>query len=799
MKPITRRTFLWQGGAVLGGLTAAPLLGALPVSAATDPAEVMKLNNAHWGLFTAAVVDGRVVRTLPFAKDPHPNTMVTVMPDLLYGPARVKYPMIRQGFYRDRSRSDTTRRGNEPFVRVSWDEALDIVAGELKRVKTTYGNRAIYGGDYGWQSPGKFHGAVGAIQRMFNIYGGFVYRVNSYSAPTLPVISPHVVGDAAPRGSAWPSLIKNSTLVVMMGYDPLVNTKVFSGDGGHLIMNYVTQLRDAKTPVVSVNPLTTVTDDFLKAERVPIRPNTDTAMMLGMAYVLYTENLYDKAFLDKYTVGFDKFADYLTGKEDGQPKTPEWAASITQVSADTMRTLARRMAKSRTVLMGGYPLQRASHGEQPVWMMITLSAMLGQFGLPGGGVQIDYPGSIGAPVGSAPSVPGLTTGSNPVKDFVPINMWTDMLLNPGKTIDYDGQHLTYPDIKMVYVAGGNNLHHAQDVNRVLRAWQHPEVIVVHEYAWTATAKHADIVLPATTVLERNDLMASSTFISAMQQAVPPLFEARNDFDICAALAARLGFGPQYTEGKDEMAWLRQFYGVAAAQAQEQGMAFPDFDTFWQQGYLEFPVTSAAEQVVGYADFRADPQNHPLGTPSGKIEIYSATIASFKYDDCPPHPTWIPPSEWLGSPLTAQFPLHMLTPHPPDRLHSQLDETRLRQQYEVGAREPIWINPADAAARGIANGDIVRVYNARGQTLAGAVLTTRTPRNVVAVHEGGWYDPLNPGMIGTLDRHGSVNNMTSDTPNSKLSDGNPSHTSLVQVEKYVGTPPAVLAFTPPAGA
>ena len=270
---------------------------------------------------------------------------------------------------------------------------------------------------------------------------------------------------------------------------------------------------------------------------------------------------------------------------------------------------------------------------------------------------------------------------------------------------------------------------------------------MHEYAWTATAKHADIVLPATTTLERNDLITTSQFIVAMQQVVPPLFEARNDFDICAALAARLGIGPQYTEGKDEMAWLRQFYGVAVQQAQERGLDLPDFDTFWQQGYLEFPVPDAATQLVGYGDFRADPANHPLGTPSGKIEIYSATIASFKYDDCPPHPTWIPPSEWLGSPLAAQFPLHLLNPHPPDRLHSQLDETRLRNNYEVGAREPIWLNPADASARGIANGDIVRVFNDRGQTLAGAVVTTRTRRGVVAMHEGGWYDPLNPGQPG----------------------------------------------------
>src|SRR5579883_1976024 len=192
MQPMTRRTFLRQGGLTAGSFMVAPLLGLASTEAAAAPATVTRLNNAHWGLFTAEVVGGRVVRTIPFSKDPHPN------------------PMIRRGFYRDRSRSDTAGRGAEPFVRVSWDEALGIVAGELQRVKTQYGNRAIYDGSYGWQSPGKFHSATAAMQRLLVLLGGYVYHVNSYSAPTLPVISPHVVGDSAPRASAWPTIIRNS-------------------------------------------------------------------------------------------------------------------------------------------------------------------------------------------------------------------------------------------------------------------------------------------------------------------------------------------------------------------------------------------------------------------------------------------------------------------------------------------------------------------------------------------------------------------------------------------------------------
>ena len=801
MQSMTRRSLLRQGGALLGGLAAVPLFGVTPGDgAAVTAAPGVRYNAAHWGAFTVDVADGRIVRLAPFAKDPHPNWMLRGTAELLSTPNRIKSPMIRHGFYKDRARSNPAGRGSEPFVRVSWDEAIGIVADELRRVKTQYGNRAIYGGSYGWQSAGKFHGAAQALQRLLALYGGYVSYVNTYSAPVLPVITPHVLGDPRPVASAWPTIVQNATLVVLFGYDPMICSEVLSGgDGAHYDAMYLRQLRDRRTPVVSINPQQTETDDLLRAERIAIRPNTDTALMLGAAHVLLTENLHDPAFLAAYTVGFDRFADYLTGKTDGQPKTPEWAAAVADVPASTIRSLARRMAASRTTLIGGFSLQRASHGEMPVWMMITLSAMLGKFGLPGGGANINFPGGLGVPLGSGPGTPGLAAGANPVKDFVPVNMWVDMLLNPGGTIDYDGQRLTYPEIKLVYWAGGNPLHHGQHTNRVLEAWRRPEVTVVHDFVWTATAKHADIVLPATTTLERNDLLGTDKFIIAMQQVVPPLFEARNDFDIFAAVAARLGLGDRYTEGKDEMAWLRQFYGAAQQQGKARGLALPDFDAFWQQGYLEFPIGDAANRSVAYAAFRADPAGAPLSTPSGKIEIYSPTIASFHYDDVPPHPAWVPPAEWLGSPIAAQYPLHMLSPHPKGRLHSQLNETTLRREYEVAEREPILINPQDAAARGIANGDVVRVFNGRGQTLAGAVVTSRVRRGVVVLHEGAWYDPLSPGAIGTLDRHGNANMLTTDAPSSRLADGNPSHTALVQVEKYVGSAPPVTAFTPPSTA
>ncbi len=802
MKKTTRRTFLKQSGAVAGTMALGSLVHAQPFGTQTGTLPnfdtFTSLSVSHWGAYYAEVMGGRFTRATPFKDEQHPSPMIQAMPDLLYAPSRIRYPMVRQGFYKDRGNSDTTKRGAEPFVRVSWDEALTMVADEMQRVKGDYGNTAIYGGSYGWNSAGRFHSASGALRRLLALYGGYVSYVNTYSAPVLPVITPHVLGDSRPAASAWPTIIDNSQLVVFFGYNPLVNSDIHSGgDGNNFDFYWLSKLKEKGTPVVSVNPLNEDTDIFLGTERIAIRPNTDTALMLGLAHVLYTEKLHDQAYLDKYTVGFDAFAKYLTGESDGQAKTPEWAAAITEVPADAIRTLARRMAAGPTALMGGFSLQRAEHGEQPVWAMITLSAMLGQFGKPGGGAQINFPPGLGVPTGSAPSVSGLPGIANPVSDFVPINMWVDQLLNPGGTIDYDGQKITYNDIKMVMWAGGNPLHHAHDMNRVIKAWQHPETIVVNDFNWTATAKYADIVLPATTTMERNDITSSSHYILAMKKISEPLFEAKDDFQIYTELAAKLGLEEQYTEGKSEMDWLRQLYETAQKAGAARGLDVPDFDNFWDREYLAFDEPAASSQVVAYSDFVADPAMSPLGTPSGKIEISSEQIASFNYDDCPGMPTWLEPSEWLGGELAKTYPLHVITRHTKYRLHSQLDNTFIHDWYEVQQREPMWIHPDEAAARGIADGDVVRVFNARGEMLAGAVVTDKIRPGVIMISEGGWYDPAEPGKVGTLDKHGNVNMVTTDKGDSKLSQGNPSNTALAQVEKYTDALPYVTAFTPPA--
>ena len=307
------------------------------------------------------------------------------------------------------------------------------------------------------------------------------------------------------------------------------------------------------------------------------------------------------------------------------------------------------MAANRTMITASWSLQRADHGEQPFWGVILLASCLGQIGLPGGGFGFGYGSATGiAEPPLAFHSPTMEILANPLGRAIPAARISECLLHPGKSYDFNGRKSTYPDIKLVYWAGGNPFHHHQDTNKLRAGFRRPETIIVHEPWWTATARHADIVLPATTTLERNDFggAARDRFVVAMQQAIEPVGEARSDYTIFSALAHKLGCESEYTQGRDEMAWLRHIYdgwrdGIRTNQA-----AIPDFDQFWADGYLEIP--QRAEEYVLHADFRADPDKHKLGTPSGRIELYSEKIAGFGYDNCPPHATWIEPSEWLAA-------------------------------------------------------------------------------------------------------------------------------------------------------
>ncbi len=800
---LTRRKFISKTGTVSFVTMAAPsFMGRSQAEAASR--EV--ITGAHWGVMKAKVEGGRFVEAIPFAKDPLPTSLVEYTPDMVYSQSRIRHPMVRAGFLKEGPKSNSGKRGRDAFVQVSWDKALELVASELKRVRATSGPSAIYAGNPGWKSPGKLHSSSAALARLLNLNGGYTPAMGDYSTGAGQVIMSHVMGnmEVYSQQTAWPVVLKESDLIVMWGSDPMTTLKMGWVLPDHYGYAGLKKLKESGKKVISIDPFLSDSAQYLRADWIAPRPNTDTAILLAVAYTLEKEKLHDEKFLKDYTVGFDRFSEYLKGAEDGQEKTPEWAASISGLSAERIRELARQMSSSRTMIMGGWSIQRADHGEQPYWALVTVAAMLGQIGLPGGGFGFSYHYASGGAPSCNSAVPGgFSGGKSPdnMPEGIPVARISDALLHPGESIDFNGHQVTFPDIKLVYWAGGNPFHHQQDRNKMIRAWDKPETVIIQDQFWTASAKFADIVLPISTSFERNDLEMggdySTRFLFPMHKVIDPLYESKSDFEVCAAIADRLGYKNQFTEGKNEMDWLRTFYDAAFKQAGAKGIDIPSFSKFWESGvYVEFKKQKNSDAWVRHADFREDPLLEPLGTPSGLIEIYSKTIAKMGYQDCAGHAKWYEPAEWLGSSKSESYPLHLLSPHPADRLHSQANHSKLREKYSIQGREPVWINDQDASVRGIQNGDVVRVFNERGEVLAGAYVTDRLRPGVVRLREGGWYDPAKPGVSGSLCKYGDVNVLTLDQGASSLSQANIANTALVQIEKFKGTLPEVTAFLPP---
>jgi len=753
----------------------------------------------HWGAYRAEVKDGVVTAMHGFAADPDPSGIGRSMPGALNDAVRIAQPMIRQGWLKHGPRRSDNHRGAEPYVAVPWDEALDMVAAELQRVKAAHGNASIFAGSYGWASAGRFHHAQSQMRRFLNLYGGHAYSVNTYSAAAAEVIVPHVMGnfwEMTNQMSTWDVIAEHTQLILAFGGLALKNSQVHGGGfGKHVAREAQRNLAARGVKVVSIGAVRDDAAAFLKPTWIAPRPNTDVALMMGLAHTLLRDGLANEAFLASHCVGWDTFKSTLAGKDAA------WASRITGVSPEVIHQLAHDMAKHRTLVTISWSLQRADHGEQTYWMAITLAAMLGQIGLPGGGIGFGYGAANGIGAGgSRIAPPALPNVPNPIKAFIPVARIADMLENPGAPFDYNGQKLNYPDARLVYWCGGNPFHHHQDLGRLVRAWQHPETIIIHEPWWNGQARHADIVLPVTTTLERNDITGASTdtYALAMHKAVEPFGQARNDHDIFAGLSERLGLHEAFTEGRDEHAWLAFMYARWQERAEKVGVAMPAFDAFWEQGFVALPERDSHK--IFLADFRSDPAAHKLSTPSGKIEIASERIASFNYDDCPGQPTWMEPAEWLGAAKAKQFPLHLISNQPRTRLHSQYDNGTHSQAGKVHGREPAWINPIDATARGITSGDVVRLFNDRGACLAGAVVTDHVRPGVIQLATGAWFNPAPTSSAGgnalPFCVHGNANVLTRDAGTSKLAQGSSAQTCLVELEKWTGALPDVSVFSPP---
>lgn len=741
---------------------------------------------SHWGIYDVMADDkGDLVATLPHARDAHPSPLIQGLPDIVRDKLRIDQPYVREGFLRHRGAA-RTGRGGDRFVAVSWPQAMGLIKEELQRVKAEHGNEAIYGGSYGWASAGRLHHAPSVLKRFLGLHGGYVDKLGNHSFGAAMHIAPYVIGrgDIPNLQTPWPVMVEHTRLLVLFGGAHLKNAQIHpGGHPRHDLPDWFERARQAGMEIINISPSRDDVGSHLTTQWLPIRPNTDAALMLALAHTLASENLHDRAFLDRYCEGYQRFEDYLLGRSDGQPKDAAWAARITEIEAETIRALARKMAATRTLVATSWSIQRADHGEQPVWATIALASMLGQIGLLGGGFSFGLAatGGFGLPMPANLPRPTLGLGPNAVKTHVPVGRIADLLLRPGEELQYNGRTIVLPDIRLVYSVGGNPFHHNTNLNRFVEAWRRPETVIVHEPWWGPAAKFADIVLPATTTLERNDIQAAegSRFYMAMRQAIAPVGQARNDFDIFAELADEMGFGNDYHFGRDEMGWLRHMYDEAAERAGGLGYNLPDFDHFWAEGVYEFP--EPAQSAALLHAFRDDPDSHRLATPSGRIELYSQTIAGFNYDDCPPHPTWLEPSEWLGG-NSARYPIHLLSNQPSVRLHSQLDPAPISRAAKIKGREPLRMNGADAAARGLRAGDLVRVYNDRGACIAAVEISEALRPGVAQIATGAWYDPEKPDACGSLDKHGNANVLTHDRGTSRLGQSSAAQTVLVEIER-----------------
>lgn len=547
-------------------LSGSSVLAPLNVLAASGKKadEGWRTTGSHFGAFKMKRKNGVIDQVIPFDPDKYPTDMINGIKGLVYNPSRVRYPMVRLDFLLKGHKSDTRQRGDFRFVRVTWDKALSLFKNSLDEIQTKYGPSGLHAGQTGWRATGQLHSCTSHMQRAVSMHGNFVKKVGDYSTGAGQTILPYILGstEVYAQGTSWSLILANAKTIILWSNDPYKNLQVGWNAETHESYAYLAQLKEkvakGEIRVISIDPVVTKTQKYLGCEHLYINPQTDVALMLGIAHEMVNKNLHDTQFIEGYSLGFDRFLPYLQGQSDGIAKTPEWAANITGVPAEVIRDLAKVMTKGRTQMLMGWCIQRQQHGEQPYWMAAVLATMVGQIGLPGGGISYGHHYSgIGVPSSGA-AAPGafprnLDEGQKPLFDStdfkgasstIPVARWIDAILEPGKTIDSNGSKVTFPDIKMMVFSGNNPWNHHQDRNRMKRAFQKLECVVSVDMNWSATCRFSDIVLPACTTFERNDIDIYGSYanrgVLAMQKMVEPLYDSLSDFEIFTRFARILG-------------------------------------------------------------------------------------------------------------------------------------------------------------------------------------------------------------------------------------------------------------------
>ncbi len=728
----------------------------------------------------------------------------------IYHPDRILYPL---------KRAPGSKRGEGKYVRISWDEALTTIADKMKETREKYGPLSIMA----------TYMPNDTVGRIFSFWGAGVdsWGWCSWDSGRLMChVMAGVTGwDYAGVAAGSPAdMLANSNLIVLWGMEPTV------GHHGpaHQFAYFVKLARERGKPVIIIDPRYSTAVRTLADQWIPIKPGTDTAMFLAVAYVLFQEETWNKDFVKKFVepLGFDKWRNYVMGSTDGVEKTPEWAEKICAVPAETIRELARLVWRMRPAwLWAHWSLSRKSHGEQLVGTFAALQAMLGLWGTPGAGPQF-HPG----PARPLPlRIPWGPPGDYEIPKLYRGHYWAQAVLLLDKVRsgelseeEYrrkvgwkaDPKHLKDFNPKLIFWGGGHKPHASNHLvtacdaaGEQAKAFQKMDFVVTMHSIMTPTAKFADIILPARDWMWEEKTITQSAYggfesVNYCPGVVEPPGEVKSWVWVYVKLAEKLGIDPRkffgyYTTDENwEKDWER-YQKDAYTQLQEyykkKGKELPSWENFSTGEFIncdeldDIPFTGWHDQIR---------HGKPFKTKSGKIEIFSEYVADESnrgkgehydtfgraYDNLPadwgtmtPHPTYMTTIRGMNDPMTKAYPLMLLTSHCRYRVHSLFWEHNWLRNHVY--RHRIWLNTADAKARGIKDNDMIEVYNDRGKVVMPAYVTSRMMPGVILIHHGGKYLPDENGV----DFGASPSTLLGGDYESCLTPARA--TNLVQVKKY----------------